>query len=125
MVENIRKRLVSILKDLERRVSDILGSALVTNEGMLIASDLPSDVADPRLVAAMSVATLGIGKRTVAELDQGELQRVLITGKEGQTVIMSVGDAHLLTVLVRSDANLGLVFWEMSKAIEEIKKVLY
>jgi len=125
VADDVRKKLVGVLKDLGRRASDVLGSAVVTNEGMLMASDLPSDVADPRLVAAMAVAALGIGKRTVAELDQGVLQRVLITGNEGQTVVMSIGDAHLLTVLVRSDANLGLVFWEMSKAVEEIKKLLY
>ncbi len=125
MADDVRKKLVGVLKDLERRASDVVGSAVVTSEGMLMASDLPSDVADPRLVAAMAVAALGIGKRTVAELDQGMLQRVLITGSEGQTVVMSIGDAHLLTVLARSDANLGLVFWEMSKAVEEIKKLLY
>jgi len=125
VADDVRKKLVGVLKDLERRASDVVGSAVVTSEGMLMASDLPSDVADPRLVAAMAVAALGIGKRTVAELDQGMLQRVLITGSEGQTVVMSIGDAHLLTVLARSDANLGLVFWEMSKAVEEIKKLLY
>ncbi|MEM1658797.1 MAG: roadblock/LC7 domain-containing protein [Candidatus Jordarchaeales archaeon] len=125
MAEDVRKRLVNVLKELERRVADVLGSAVVSSEGMLVASDLPSEVADPRLVAAMAVATLGIGKRTVAELGQGMLQRVLITGSGGQTVVMSVGEEHLLTVLVRSDANLGLVFWEMEKAIEEIKKLLY
>jgi len=126
MVEkDVKRKLVDVLKDLERRVTDVLGSTVVTNEGMLVASVLPSDIADPRLVAAMSVAALGIGKRTVAELGQGELQRVLITGKDGQTVIMSIGDAHLLTVLVRHDANLGLVFWEMLKTVEEVKKVLY
>ena len=65
-VEEVTK----ILKELEEKVSDIIGSAVIRTNGLIIASALPSE-ANERMIAAMSAALLGTSKRSAEALFNG------------------------------------------------------
>jgi len=117
------EELTDLLKDLEATTPDIEASAIVSVDGLMIASALPQDVEGDR-VAAMSAAMLSLGERTSNELARGGLSEVYVKGENGYVVLMASGENAVLTALARKDAKLGLVFLDMKRAAEEIAKLV-
>ncbi len=113
------EQMMSRLRDLRVSTPDIEASAVVSVDGLIIASDLPSDVEEDR-VSAMSAAMLSLGERIAGELGRGLLDQVYIRGDNGYVILMSVGEEAVLTVLARKDAKLGLVFLDMRRATADL-----
>ncbi len=117
------ERLQSILAQLRQDTGDVEASAVVSVEGLMIASDMPRDI-NKDTVAAMSAALLSLGKRAAQEQARGKFNQVFISGEDGASIVSVAGEKALLSVLVRSDANLGLVFLEMKRAANEIQDIV-
>lgn len=116
-------KLTEMLKELSGTSPDIEASAVVSTDGLVIASALPKDVEEDR-VAAMSAAMLYLGERTSKELMKGSLEEVFVKGQNGYILLMGAGEEAVLTALARKDAKLGLVFLDMKRAAEEITKII-
>jgi hypothetical protein len=117
------EELTELLKELETTTPDIEASAVVSVDGLMIASALPRDVEEDR-VAAMSAAMLSLGERTATELARGNLSEVYVKGENGYVVLMASGDNAVLTALARQDAKLGLVFLDMKRTAGEIGRLI-
>jgi hypothetical protein len=117
------EELTELLKELEATTPDIEASAVVSVDGLMIASALPRDVEEDR-VAAMSAAMLSLGERTATELARGNLSEVYVKGENGYVVLMASGDNAVLTALARQDAKLGLVFLDMKRTAGEIGRLI-
>ncbi|MBU7043119.1 MAG: roadblock/LC7 domain-containing protein [Theionarchaea archaeon] len=117
------EKLVSILKDLQGSTPDIEASALVSVDGLMIASALPQDVEEDR-VAAMAAAMLSLGERSAAELARGALEQVYVKGTDGYVLLIAVGEEAVLTGLARKDAKLGLVFLDMNRTAEKLAAII-
>ena len=115
--------MVDRLRDLQASSPDVEASAVVSVDGLTIASALPSEVEEDR-VSAMSAAMLSLGERIATELGRGSLDQVYIRGKNGFVVLMSVGTEAVLTVLAREQAKLGLLFLDMRRSTEDLSKLL-
>jgi uncharacterized protein len=87
------------------------------------ASALPQHIDETR-VAGMSATLSSLGTRAATELERGELDEVLVRGKNGYAVMLSAGSGTLLLALARKQAKLGLVFLDMRRAVDDIRKVL-
>jgi hypothetical protein len=115
--------MVARLRDLQASSPDVEASAVVSVDGLTMASALPADVEEDR-VAAMSAAMLSLGERIATELGRGVLDQVYIKGEKGYVVLMAVGRDAVLTVLARQQAKLGLLFLDMRRATEDLAKLL-
>lgn len=115
--------MIQRLKDLRASSPDVEASAVVSVDGLTMASALPSNVEEDR-VAAMSAAMLSLGERIATELGRGTLDQVYIKGASGFVVLMSVGEEAVLTVLAREQAKLGLLFLDMRRATEDLVTLL-
>ena len=113
-------KMVDRLKDLQGNTPDIEASAVVSVDGLIMASSLPSGVEEDR-VSAMSAAMLSLGERIARELGRGGLDEVYIHGNDGYVLLMSSGNESVLTVLARQEAKLGLVLLEMRRAAQELE----
>jgi len=123
-VANTRtQQVVDRLRDLQTSSPDIEASAVVSVDGLSIASALPRDVEEDR-VSAMSAAMLSLGERIAAELGRGSLEQVYIKGEKGYVILMSVGKDAVLTTLAGEQAKLGLVFLDMRRAAEDLGKLI-
>ncbi len=111
------------LRELQSGTPDIEASALISDDGLIIASALPAHVEEVR-VAGMSSTLLSLGSRAAIELERGELQQVLIRGDRGYAVMVRAVEGTMLLVLTTHEAKLGLVFLELSRAVGQIKKIL-
>ncbi len=63
-------QMVERLRDLQASTGDIEGSAVVSVDGLIMASSLPAGVEEDR-VSAMSAAMLSLGERIATELGRG------------------------------------------------------
>jgi hypothetical protein len=115
--------MVDRLRELQASSPDIEASAIVSIDGLSIASAMPQNVEEER-VSAMSAAMLSLGDRIVQELNLGAFDQVYIRGKDGYVLLMAVGVEAVLTALARDQAKLGLIFLDMRRASEDIYKLI-
>ena len=115
-----RKKLEELLEDLEKR-SDITASALVTRDGLVMASALPKDV-DEDAISAMAGMMLGLGNRVGTVLKRGSVEQVIINGRDGFAILTDCGQAVLIA-LAPSEAKLGILLYEMKETANMIKNM--
>jgi predicted regulator of Ras-like GTPase activity (Roadblock/LC7/MglB family) len=118
------------LLSLHRRVPEISGSAIITSDGLVIAMYPPgwdSDIQNPTgadSVAAMAAVISGAAERTVARLELGGLERVLIEGAQGVIGVFPCTADSALAVLMAKDAKLGLAARLALQTAQEIGGIL-
>ena len=115
--------LIDRLRTLQANTPDVESSAVVSVDGLIIASSLPTGFEEDR-VSAMSAAMLSLGERIAGELGRGLLNEVYIHGNDGYVLLVSVGSDAVLTVLARQGAKLGLVFLEMRRAAQDLERLV-
>jgi len=111
------------LRNLQSSSADVEASAVVSVDGLTMASALPASVEEDR-VSAMSAAMLSLGERIATELGRGKLDQVYIKGQTGYVILMSIEREAVLTVLARDRAKLGLLFLDMRRATEDLANLL-
>lgn len=121
MATSKAEAMVKRLREMQAATPEIEASAVVSVDGLTIASALPKDVEEDR-VSAMSAAMLSLGERIASELKRGSLDQVYIHGDDGYVILSAIGNEAVLTALARERAKLGLVFLEMRRAAEDLRQ---
>lgn len=119
----LEKALKPILRKLNSTSQHIEASAVMSRDGLAMASALEKDV-DPDRLGAMCASMLSLAAKTSSELGRGKLNRVLIEGENGYLLIVHIGRNAVLSVVSRQDSNLGMVFVEARKTAELIAKLV-
>jgi len=123
MVLTTSAQLDEILSKFERNVPHVQATAVVSTDGLVIASRLPKDVEEDR-IGAMGAAILSISSRSGEELDRGKMTRVLVEGTNGYILIRSIGEFAILVALVEKEVRLGMLFYECKNCIEKLSEIL-
>lgn len=123
MSRNRSQQMVDRLRSMQAAAPDVEASAVVSVDGLIMASALQQGAEEDR-VSAMSAAMLSLGERIAQELGRGTLEQVYIKGDKGFIVLISVGEEAVLTALARQEGKLGLVFLEMRRAAEDLVKLV-
>jgi uncharacterized protein len=116
-------QLAERLRDLQVSSPDVEAAAIVSVDGLSIASQLPANIEEDR-VSAMSAAMLSLGERIASELGRGHMDQVYVKGENGYVILSAIGEEAVLTVLAREQAKLGLIFLDMSRAVKELEKLV-
>jgi hypothetical protein len=122
MAINIDK-LGHILQNFVSTTLDVQGAAMVTPDGLPLASSLPGGMDDER-VSAMSAAMLSLGDRIGRELARGEIDRIYVEGEQGFSILTSCGEDAVFLVLAGKSAKQGVLMLEIKRALTELRKVL-
>ena len=117
------EKMVKRLREMQTATPEIVASAVVSVDGLTIASALPKDVEEDR-VSAMSAAMLSLGERIATELNRGALDQVYIHGDDGYVILSAIGTEAVLTALAEEKAKLGLVFLEMRRAADDLAEFI-
>ena len=123
MSKSRSQQMVDRLRAMQASAPDIEASAVVSVDGLIMASALQQGAEEDR-VSAMSAAMLSLGERIASELGLGGLEQVYIKGNNGFIVLIAVGDEAVLTALARQEGKLGLVFLEMRRAAEDLTRLV-
>ena len=124
--ENPMSRLDEMNKILRKLQSDSPGveaSALISEDGLMMASALSTNIDETR-IGGMTATLLNLGTRASAELARGPVREIIIRGENGYAVVIDAGRGVLLLTLANESAKLGLIFFDMNEAVRALKKVL-
>ena len=117
------EKLSLVLQNFVSATSDVQGAALVTPDGLPLASTLPGAMDEER-VSAMSAAMLSLGERIGQELARGAIERIFVEGDKGYGILTSCGDDAVLLVLADQKAKQGILMLEIKRIVSEIKQIL-
>ena len=123
MIRSRTELMVDRLREMQAASPEIEASAVVSVDGLIMASALPAEVEEDR-VSAMSAAMLSLGERIAGELGRGALEQVYIRGDSGYVILTSVGEEAVLTAVAREGAKLGLIFLEMRRAAVDLVRLV-
>jgi predicted regulator of Ras-like GTPase activity (Roadblock/LC7/MglB family) len=112
-----------ILRGLRSSSSEVIGAAIVSTEGFIAASLLPSEV-DEEVVAGMGSALLGLAERISRELMRADMLQTCVRSTNGYIILNQVGADAVLVVLTTEHAKLGLVFLDIKRRIPDLLRLL-
>ena len=115
----------NLLKELEKLegISDIIGTALVNRNGLLIASKLTRDI-DDRKFCAMAATMFGAIETAASTLGSKFVDNLTVEFNDFQLIIMGADEQLILVSLLNLNTNLGLLFIEIEETIKNVKKIL-
>jgi len=105
-----------------KKVGGISASAVVTRDGLLVASDVGEVNAET--FAAMTATMTGAAETAMSEIQAGSIDRVIVEGEKAKMISVGAGPNALLVVLTVSDAPLGLVLLKIGDATRKISRML-
>lgn len=124
------EQLEKTLRNLHIAVPGIKASVIVNLDGLLVSAypatedeDYHNNPTSSPQVAAMSATLIGLAKRVLSRLEQGEMKRLLMEAEAGQMVVYPAGES-LLAVLVENETQLSKVIYAASRACTDIKQIL-
>ncbi|MEA5570362.1 roadblock/LC7 domain-containing protein [Calothrix sp. UHCC 0171] len=103
--------------------SEVQGAALVSPDGLALASVLPGGMDEER-TAAMSASMLSLGERIGHELVRGVVERIVVEGEKGYGVLVNCGSDAVLLVLAGSVVKQGILFLEIKRAVAKLTPLL-
>lgn len=106
--ELFAKKARSLLRGLQASSEHIQAAALVSNDGLIIASVL-SDSVDADRFGAMCASLLALASRAAREVERGELRQIILDGVLGPMLLSRAGGSGVLAVAASPAANLGKV----------------
>lgn len=115
--------LAAALDDFLATSPEVEAAAVVSADGLPMASALPPHVEEDRL-AAMSAALLSLGERAAENLGKGDLAQVFVEGSNGHVILMSAGLSSVLVAVTSREAKAGLILFEMRKSSERVRRVM-
>lgn len=116
-------RLDQAVRDLLSQSAEIEAAAVVSFDGLPMASALPGGMDEDR-VAAMSAALLSLGERATVGLGRGELSQVFIEGENGTVFLVSAEDEAVLVAVAAKGAKTGMMLYEVKRAAARVAQAL-
>lgn len=116
-------RLDRAIRDLLTQTAEIEAAAVVSFDGLPMASALPAGMDEDR-VAAMSAALLSLGERATVGLGRGELNQVFIEGEEGTVFLVSADNEAVLVAVAAKGAKTGMMLYEVKRTAATVADVL-
>jgi predicted regulator of Ras-like GTPase activity (Roadblock/LC7/MglB family) len=117
------ERICEVLRGLRHGTPEVIGAAVVSSEGFIVASVIPNEV-DEDLIGGMAASLLGVGERISADLMRSQMEQTYVRSPKGFIVVNSAGPDAVLVLLVAKEAKLGLIFLEVKRTIVELMKYI-
>jgi len=120
-----------LLLDLSRASQgNVEASAIISkSQGLTICTHYPdgadvSLIPDEDVIAGRSTQIQEATRKVFKQLKRGGLVRMLIEGELGYVIICDAGSDAILSVLTNKRANIGYMFFMMTRVAKRIEKVL-
>jgi uncharacterized protein len=120
---NTPESLDDLLKKLLGAIPEVKAAAIVSAEGLPIASALPQGVDETR-IAAMTAALLSLSERAIIEMGKGDFDQLYVKGSDGYLLILQAGPNAVLTVSTSSEVRLGLILLDCRRTCEKIAQLI-
>lgn len=108
----------SILLDLNRTFANIEASAVVSCDGVVLASAKPEDMNEDN-IGGLSAALYSTGSHSAREF-AGGIEHIMVRGSQGDVLIAHVGKEVVLTVITKTHAELDHICLELKELSQKI-----
>jgi predicted regulator of Ras-like GTPase activity (Roadblock/LC7/MglB family) len=108
----------SILLELNGKSVNIEASAIISKDGLIIASTLPGGINDDQF-AGITAALFSIGFHSVHKFT-GAVDEMVVKGVRGNILITNVGKEVYLAVITTTNADLEPIFFELKRSAIKI-----
>lgn len=115
--------LKTVLDELNEASADIDTAAIVSSDGLMLASSLPSEQDQDR-VGVSSATLLSIGSRLASDLGCGKLQQLVIKSELGYLIAAPSGLETILVAVVKAEAKPGMAVIDVLRAAETAELIL-
>jgi predicted regulator of Ras-like GTPase activity (Roadblock/LC7/MglB family) len=115
--------LSEVLRMLNTSSAEIEASAVVSIDGLTMASLLSEGIDEDR-VGAMAAALVSLGTRAAEELRRGAVEQVMVRGERGYILLANAGREAAVVVVANEAAKLGLVFLDLKRSAARIAEIL-
>src|SRR5205823_12660712 len=122
MPSDLMARIQSVLGEI-RRLPDVLGAEIARRDGIPIAHALPKTM-DPKKIAAMSAAIVGTSEMAAVEMGMGGYTQSIVDSRTGKLMAAGAGQEAILVLMLRNEANMGLILLSVDKAVQSIAGIL-
>lgn len=123
MSETKAERLAATLTEFIHSSPDVEAAAVVSFDGLAMASALPEGMDEDR-VAAMSAALLSLGEQAAIGLGRGDMRQLFVEGDDGFVFLMSAQGQAVLAAVTGRSAKIGFMIYEMRRSAALIGEVL-
>jgi predicted regulator of Ras-like GTPase activity (Roadblock/LC7/MglB family) len=120
-----------LLIDLSRASQgNVEASAIISkSQGLTICTHYPDGIDQDRIpdedvIAGRSTQIQEATRKVFKQLTRGPLVRTLIEGETGYVIICDAGNDAILSALTNKRANIGYMFFMMTRIAKKIEKVL-
>lgn len=120
--EAFAKKARSLLRTLQASSDHLQASALVSNDGLIIASVLAETV-DADRFGAMCASLLALAARATREVARGDLRQIILDGTLGPMLLTRAGPDAVLAVAATPAANLGKVILDTRNTARQLAEL--
>ena len=115
----------NLTKELERlkNFGEIIGTALVNRNGLLISSLLPRNI-DERRFGALAATMFEAIESATSNLKNNQIENLTVEYQDYQLIVVEIDDRMVIVSLIDIDANLSLVFIEIEESIKNIRRII-
>ncbi len=117
------EKLRDILASIKNETPGVRALAVISHDGFVIESLMPSSV-DEDLMAAMGSSVLSIAERMGIDLKLGEFEMGVVCGSDGYLLLTRAGEGAILLLLVNKDVKLGVAFYIAKRTAARIAEAL-
>jgi len=101
------------------KTPDVLGSCVVAEDGIVIASDLNSQL-DGEMIGALISSIIRASKAVIEKMDYGELKGFLLEAEKNK-LFFARCKFGFLVIITSPEANLGLIRVELKNAVKKME----
>ncbi len=113
----------NILTKLKAGHDGVEGCLLVTAQGLPIDSVFEVST-DEDLISAMTAAISSVSERVTKELGKGKINNISILGDNGYIILLDIASRAVLTVLAKTNANLGLILLLARRSCTQLAELI-
>jgi predicted regulator of Ras-like GTPase activity (Roadblock/LC7/MglB family) len=103
-----------LLDDLVRRVGEVTKAVILSSDGMALGASHTLDRDDAEHLAALAAGLVSLARGTARHFGGGEVRQTVIEMESGFLLVTAAGSGTCLAAIAGSDADLGLVAYEMA-----------
>jgi predicted regulator of Ras-like GTPase activity (Roadblock/LC7/MglB family) len=118
VIRPVQERVHGELRLIRDNVAGVQGSLVATNDGFLVAHDIP-DI-EPTAIAALAAATRSLSGRTTQSTGRGQFREAISRGTAGYLVVYAAGPSALLAVVGTTELNIGMLHYQTREIAERI-----
>lgn len=123
--------LTELLEDLSRASQNNVQASLIISrsQGLPICTHFPPDqdasvIPEEDVIAGRSTQIETATRKVFKQLKRGPFVRMLVEGETGYIIICDAGEDALLAVLTSKRANIGYMFFMMTRIARRIEGIL-